>query len=196
MARACGNFTKFTGSNDDPNLGTKWSDWLERFENEIVAWDVTSKKQQKALLISYAGDIAWEKWKTCTAAEKGDDSNYDQAKKTLSDYFDRKKDPDFEIKKFRECKQHEGESIDAYVTRLRNLSKHCGFGDNRDKEIKLQIKLNCVSPKLRRRAFAEPKWKLDDLVKFARALELSEHSSYQRSTPVRSKSLKHKQHVF
>ena len=169
----CGNLTKFSTSKDDPNLGAKFTDWLERFENELIAWGIEDDRQKKALLISTAGDVAWEKWRTCTPVEKGDDKAYKTAKETLSEYFDKKRDPDFEITKFRECTQKQEQSIDAYVTELRALTRHCGFGERVDNEIKLQIKLNCASSRLRRKAFAEPQWKLDDLLKYARALEIS-----------------------
>ncbi|KAK3728358.1 hypothetical protein QZH41_011397, partial [Actinostola sp. cb2023] len=173
VSMVCGNFTRFTTAKDDPNLGAKFTDWLAKFENELIAWGVDDDRQRKALLLSHAGDGAWEKWLTCTTEEKGDDKAYDSAKKTLSDYFDKKRDPDFEVTKFRECVQKPEQSIDSYVTQLRSLVRYCDFGNRADDEIKLQIKLNCASSRLRRKAFAEPQWKLDDLVKYARALEIS-----------------------
>ena len=99
----CGNFTIFFASKDDPYLGAKFTDWLERFENELIAWGIEDDRQRKALLISNGGDVAWEKWRTCTSTEKGNDEAYERAKKTLSEYFDKKRDPDFEVTKFREC---------------------------------------------------------------------------------------------
>ncbi|KAK3742186.1 hypothetical protein QZH41_012077 [Actinostola sp. cb2023] len=96
VSMVCGNFTRFTTAKDDPNLGAKFTDWLAKFENELIAWGVDDDRQRKALLLSHAGDGAWEKWLTCTTEEKGDDKAYDSAKKTLSDYFDKKRDPDFE----------------------------------------------------------------------------------------------------
>ncbi|KAK3749040.1 hypothetical protein QZH41_005695 [Actinostola sp. cb2023] len=166
VSMVCGNFTRFTKAKDDPNLGSKFTDWLAKFENELIAWGVDDERQRKA------GDVAWEKWLTCTTEEKGNDKAYDSAKKTLSDYFDKKRDPDFEVTKFRECVQKPEQSIDSYVTQLRSLARYCDFGNRADDEIKLQIKLNCASSRLRRKAFAEPQWKLDDLVKYARALEI------------------------
>ncbi|KAK3710388.1 hypothetical protein QZH41_012314 [Actinostola sp. cb2023] len=97
VSMVCGNFTRFTTAKDDPNLGAKFTDWLAKFENELIAWGVDDDRQRKALLLSHAGDGAWEKWLTCTTEEKGDDKAYDSAKKTLSDYFDKKRDPDFEV---------------------------------------------------------------------------------------------------
>lgn len=96
-----GNFIKFIASKDNPNLGSKFTDWLERVEIELIAWNVMDEKQKKALLLSHAGDIAWEKWCTCTVTEKGDEQAHRTAKTTLSQYFDKKHDPDFEITRFR-----------------------------------------------------------------------------------------------
>ena len=48
------------------------------------------------------------------------------------------------------------------------------FGTRVDDKIKIQIKLKRVSSKLRRKAFAEPQWKLYDLITCAGALEISD----------------------
>lgn len=78
----CGNFTKFSASKDDPNLGAKFTDWLERFENaELIAWGIEDNRQKKPLVISNAGDVAWEKWRICISAER---------EKTLQEYFDKR----------------------------------------------------------------------------------------------------------
>ena len=98
------NFTKFNARKDDPDLRAKLTDWVERWsENELIAWGITDYRQKKTLLITYSGDVAMENWQTCTEAEKGNDKAHKAAKKTLSDYLGKKRDPDFEITKFWEC---------------------------------------------------------------------------------------------
>ena len=76
-----------------------------------------------------------------------------------------------EVYNFRQTKQKEGESLDSYHTRLRQLVKTCEFTDV-DKEIKEHIVLTCTSSSLRRRALRE-NFSLEALLKHGRALELS-----------------------
>jgi len=76
-----------------------------------------------------------------------------------------------EVYNFRQTKQKEGESLDSYHTRLRQLAKTCEFTDVA-KEIKEHIVLTCTSSSLRRRALREI-FSLEALLKHGRALELS-----------------------
>ena len=172
-----GSFQTFTGSKDDPNLSAQWTEWLERFENDLVAWAIDDDTRKKALLLRYGGDLAWEKWSTVPADERGAANAYETAKTLLNNHFQSTRNVDSEIRKFRMACQRPNESIDNYVTRLRGLAKYCNFGDRLNNELKLQIKLSCTSTQLRRRAFAEENWGLDDVLKHGRALEMSEKQS-------------------
>ena len=74
---------------------------------------------------------------------------------------------------FRKASQRSDETIDQFCTRLRHLATTCEF-DDADDEIKTQIVESCRSSRLRRKAFRDDP-KLDDLIKYARALEISDH---------------------
>ena len=78
---------------------------------------------------------------------------------------------------FRQTKQKDGESLDSYHTRLRQLAKTCEFS-NIDTEIKEHIILTCSSNSLRCRTLRE-NLTLDALFKPGRALELSEEQARQ-----------------
>ena len=75
--------------------------------------------------------------------------------------------------KFRQAKQQSDEGVDAYLTRLRQLSINCDFEENKDKEIKSQIIQGCSSSRLRHRALGEDHT-LEKLLKLARSMELSD----------------------
>lgn len=95
----------------------------------------------------------------------------------LNGYFAPKKCTEFEIYKFRQSKPEANENIDSFHTKLRTLSENCDFTD-KNKEIKSQIIQGCSSTRLRRKALRE-ELSLDDLIKAARALELSESQASQ-----------------
>ena len=93
----------------------------------------------------------------------------------LNAYFSPQTNIAYEVYNFRQTKQKEVESLDSYHTRLRQLAKTC---EHIDKEIKEHIILTCGSNSLRRRALRE-NLTLDALLKFGRALELSEQQASQ-----------------
>ena len=104
-----------------------------------------------------------------TLAETGED--FATAKEKLTEYFDPKKNVEYEIYTFWQAKQNPGASMNAYHSRLRQLATTCEFEDV-DKEIKLQIILSCSSQRLRRKALRT--LILETLLNEARALEISE----------------------
>ena len=67
--------------------------------------------------------------------------------------------------------QQDGESIDKFVTRLRESAARCQFHDT-SREIKDQIVQKCISERLRRKALREDP-SLEALLRGARAMELS-----------------------
>ena len=87
-----------------------------------------------------------------TLVDTGDD--FATAKEKLTEYFDPKKNVEYEIYTFRQARQNPGESMNAFHSRLRQLSATCEFGDV-DKEIKSQIILSCSSQRLRRKALRD-----------------------------------------
>ena len=78
-------------------------------------------------------------------------TDYATAKTTLDAYFSPKKNVDFEIFQFRQAIQLQGETIDQFATRLRQLAASCEFADV-DKEIKSAIIQHGQSKHLRRYA--------------------------------------------
>lgn len=149
-------------------LDTQWKKWCSRLDNLLLGMDIQDEKRKRALLLYYVGEDVNDIFDTLQ--DTGDD--YGTAKSKLTEYFAPKKCTEYEIYKFRQASQEQNETVDAYHTRLRQLSENCEFAD-RDKEIKSQIILGCTSTRLRRKALKE-EITLDTLIKEARMLELSE----------------------
>ncbi|CAC5399738.1 unnamed protein product [Mytilus coruscus] len=105
-----------------------------------------------------------------TTQKTGED--YDTALTKLTEYFAPKKNVEYEIYKFRQTKQETDETIDAFHTKLRQLSVNCEFTDD-NQEVKSQIVQGCSSSRLRRKALRED-MTLEQLLLSTRALELSE----------------------
>ncbi|KAK2557480.1 hypothetical protein P5673_020220 [Acropora cervicornis] len=169
MANALPAFPEFDVS-ETSTQAARWQKWLFRFENLLVAMDVTNKKRQRALLLHHAGEATNEIFDTLpnTTAGEGEDP-FDKAVQALTNYFTPRQNREYEIYVFR---QENNESISAFHTRLRQLAITCEFSDV-DREIKTQIVQSCSSHKLRTKALENPSYTLTQLLDAGKAMELS-----------------------
>ena len=143
--------------------------WLAILERMFIGMNIAIPKRKRALLLHYAGPDVDEIFDTLP--NTGEDNDYATAVAKLNEYFSPQVNTTYEVYNFRQAKQKEGELLDSYHTRLRQLAKTCEFSDI-DKEIKEYIILTCTSSSLRRRALRENPT-LEALLKLGRALELS-----------------------
>ena len=60
-----------------------------------------------------------------TLPNTGDDSDYATTVEKLNKYFSPQTNIAYEVYNFRQTKQKDGESLDSYHTRLRQLAKTC-----------------------------------------------------------------------
>ena len=162
----------FDPHGDPTSLSQRWKTWKKRFETYLLALNITDDKQKRALLLYQAGQETQEIFDTLTAT--GDD--YKTALDKLTEYFQPKKNVDFETFQFRQATQKSEETVDQFVTRLRKLAEHCEFTEL-NKELKLAVIQNCASKRLRRYALREDDMTLDKILSKARALESSEEQA-------------------
>jgi transposase InsO family protein len=185
MASALPNFPAFN-VREDGSVSVRWARWKERLDNLLVALDVTTFKRQKALLLHYAGDEVHDIFSTleltaCVAVNDEEPDVYKQATDALEAYFVPKRNKEFDIYKFRQAKQDQGENIMTYCTRLRKLAEHCNFPDLQA-ELKSQMIQSCLSTRLRRRALRDD-MTLDELLTLARGFELSDQQAHTIEHP-------------
>ena len=132
--------------------------------------NVTDDKRKKALLLHYAGNQVQDIFETFKDNKK---ATYDETVQHLTEYFQPKRNSSYEVFNFRKATQKEGETVDQFTARLRELSLHCEF-TNLDREIKSQTELGTNCKKLRRYAFRNPDLKLEDLLLYGRTFQQSE----------------------
>ncbi|CAN8026731.1 unnamed protein product, partial [Ixodes persulcatus] len=104
----------------------------------------------------------------------GESPLYTAARKKLDAYFAPRVNTTFEVYRFRQAKQVEGESLDSFHAKLRQLARHCAFADP-DTEIKNQILLSTTSSRLRRYAMQHD-LDLEGILKQGRLFEEVEHN--------------------
>ena len=163
------DFPPFDINCEPTSLGISWKKWITRLENLFVALDIQSEERRKALLLYYGGEDLSDIFSTlCEEA----DTTYKLARVKLDAHFEPKVNLTYETYNFRKLVQEEGESIDKFVTRLKESAARCQFHDA-SREIKDQVVQKCLSERLRRKALRDDP-SLEALLKAARAMELSE----------------------
>ena len=124
MATSClPEFTKFGVNAEPTTLAVEWKKWITRFENLIVALEITEESRKRALLLYYAGQEARAVYNTLLPPTTGED--YPKAR--LDAHFEPARNVTFEVYNFRSLTQLEDEAIDKYVVRLREAASRCGF---------------------------------------------------------------------
>jgi hypothetical protein len=129
--------------------------------------DIKSKARQRAMLLYAAGPEVEAIFDTLP--DTGQDDDFKTACEKLTEYFSPSKNVPFEVYKFRQAKQQEHETLDAYYTRLCTLAKTCEFADT-DTELKQQIIEGCLSHRLRRKILMEKTFTLSQILDYGRAL--------------------------
>ena len=130
---------------------------------------------QRALLLRYVGEDVNDIFET--SPDHGEEKDFKESCEALTQYFTTRKNVSFEVFKFRNMTQHDGETIDEFHTRLQMGAKYCEFGENQQREIKSQIELGTSNKKLRRYSFRNPSISLDDLLTYARTFDETERQA-------------------
>ena len=145
----------------------RWERWLARFDNYLVANNVTNDARKRAQLLHHAGEEVFD-INLALPTEGGE--TYEQLKEKLNNYFAPKRNIEYEVYVFRQASQSFEETLDKFYTRLRQLAKNCEF-HNAEREIKSQVIQKCLNIKVREKGLNEPEISLKDLLQFGRSLE-------------------------
>ena len=126
----------FDPKTDPSSPSTRWKIWINQFQTYLKATNITDASQKRALLLYSARAIVQEIFETIL--ENGEDNDFDIAVTKLSANFAPPHNIDFEILQFRQFRQHSGDTLEEFHTRLKKLSQTMEF-DKSDDEIKRQI---------------------------------------------------------
>jgi len=135
------------------NLAENWRRWKQRFEIYMIASGKNEKSDEvkAATFLHLAGPEALEVFNTLTFDAAGDEKKISKLLEKLEAYCIPRKNLTWERHVFNTRNQQPGESIDQYVTDLRNKAKTCEFGDLTDSLIKDRLVCGITSDKTRSR---------------------------------------------
>ena len=152
------------------SLAKRWDNWLRDFSMYVTASGITDDTQKRALLLYTAGSRVREVFATLT--DTGQADAFGTAKTKLTEYFQPQKNKRYEIYKFRNMKQEDGESFDGFHRRLRTAVTSCEF-HNTHFEVEQQVIVGGRSSGIRRKALRDPNYTLKDMLVDGRAKESS-----------------------
>lgn len=175
----------FDTDDEISSLPQKWEDWVGGLEDLMSSLVITDHSRKWSMLRFYGGEKL-RKLETQLQYDKNDPfganpaaappvagtpDHYRRLKETLTAHFAPCVNEVYSRFRFRSINQNEGESVDAFITRVRAQASHCNFHqDEHDRQIRDQIVFGCRSGKLRRKALAED-LPLNRLIQTGRAEE-------------------------
>ncbi|XP_064462161.1 uncharacterized protein LOC135372483 [Ornithodoros turicata] len=171
-------FPAFDPHSDVSSLSQRWLKWVARFENFLLAANVTNEARKRAMLLHYAGEEVYDVFQTLSNTG----TDYDTAIARLKEHFAPKRNTVYERHVFRRARQEVRETLDQFQVRLRRLGATCEFSEI-EREIVSQIIEGTTSSRLRRVALRESDITLDQLMKLGRSIETTEMQASNIETP-------------
>ncbi|CAC5383107.1 unnamed protein product [Mytilus coruscus] len=163
---------------DSAGLSARWKRWLRAFQLFAAGKGVTDVDKKYALLLHTAGmnvqDIFF------TLPEGAGEGAYEKAVSALDAYFTPLSNAPYERSIFRSMIQSSSETIEQYITRLRQRADTCDFGNQNaiDERIRDQIIDKCLSHHLRRKLLEKGRTlTLANVRSIAKAMEDSERQA-------------------
>lgn len=163
------------------NLAESWKLWRQKFENYLVASEVKKKDEsiQVAQLLHYIGEEGFAIYNTFTFQEG--DKKLTEVLKRFEEYFLPKKNLSYERFKFFTRRQITGESIEQFVTDLKNKAQNCEFGELKNGLVKDLLTCGLQDISLREKLLQKDALSLDDAVKLCISVEKTREQSSQMS---------------
>lgn len=176
-----GGVPPFDCLGDQTTVGVRWKKWKRAFELFIEGKGIKDAKQKKALLLHCGGMEMQDIYFTFPEAPQPEENEtvFEVTMKQLDTYFTPQVNSAYERHLFRAMKQLPNETIDQFITRLRQKAEFCDYGDKINESIRDQVIEKCNSSHLRRKLLEKGKdLTLNQLQTTARALEASESQAF------------------
>ncbi|KAI2666787.1 Retrovirus-related Pol polyprotein from transposon 17.6 [Labeo rohita] len=156
------------------NLAENWRTWIQKFDLYLIATGIAEKsdKVKCATFLHVAGDDAIKVFNTMDFDDDVDD--FEVLKEKFREYCEPRKNISYLRHMFFTRAQGPNETIDAYVTDLKNKAKDCEFGRLNDDLIKDRIVCGVNNDTVRARLLRETDLNLAKAVDICRANEITQ----------------------
>nr|XP_026492258.1 uncharacterized protein LOC113397944 [Vanessa tameamea] len=150
-----------------------WLSYVERLDMYFIVNKVADDLKVPTL-ISVMGEEAYDLLAALASPRKPSALGLDQAVELLSAHLQPKPSVLSERYKFRQRRQLQDESIAAYVTELKKLSRYCEFNATLDENLRDQLVCGLRSEVIRQRLFSEENIVYNRAIVLALSLEAAE----------------------
>lgn len=152
-----------------------WSRWKQTLEFYFTAEKITDAKVKQAKLLLLGGPEIQDLYFSLPTVTQypANSDEYSYTVECLEAKIKPKSTKWYERHLLNHLRQESGESITAFLTRVRKQAKNCSFRDTSvlDEAIHMQIIEGCLSTELRNRLLEKEDMTLDQVEKLARTLE-------------------------
>ena len=164
---------------EDPDISSKWEDWLEGFESMLGAMSVTEQKNRRTMLLYYMGGSTRKVVKRLdNIGQDTDEDCYEKIITALNNHFTPKLNRVYGMNMLQQVRQRPGETIDNYLVRVKEKIAAIQIDKlNKDQIIELitltHLVNYCSNKSVKHKAIRDD-LSLDNFLKTARAAERAE----------------------
>ncbi len=183
MATLLGTMGEFEPSTEE------WLQYKERLEQFFIANSITVNEKKRAVFLSVVGAETFKVLRSLVSPEKPGDKSLADLLQKLEDHFSPKPSEIVERFKFHTSFRKPGESMAAYLARLRALAKYCNFGASLEDMIRDRLVCGINDIAIQKRLLAEPKLTYKKAVEVAHSLERADKNIQLLKQPRRAESM-------
>jgi hypothetical protein len=156
------------------NVAETWRKWRNQFKVYFDACELSKKEgaTQCAIFLHAAGPEAMEVAETFQWAEGEDPKDVRQLMAKFETHCEPQKNIVFERYQFWSRGQHDGESVDTWITELRKMAKRCEFTEE-ESMLRDKMVFGVRDVAMKERLLREPKLTLARALELCRAAEAS-----------------------
>ena len=128
-----------------------WKSFKQRFELHVLASGFSNKNEEEkvALLLTVGGDDLIEIYNSFEFPEQGGGTpnaatTLDLVVQKCKAYYSPRSNESTNRYKFRKCIQRSGESLDAFITRLKIIVKECDYAEGKTNKYAIRLCLGVV----------------------------------------------------
>ncbi|XP_014207718.1 uncharacterized protein LOC106638858 [Copidosoma floridanum] len=152
-----------------------WKMWKQEFFIflKLAGYDSTDSEKKACLLLHTMGKLAHEAMQNMQFESESEKMDYDILIKMFDEYFDPPKRETEERYNFYMRRKRNNESVEAYITDLKEKAKSCNFGDLTESLIRDMVILDIKDKHLRQIMFDAKDLDMDKLTMLYKQFELN-----------------------
>lgn len=156
------------------DVARNWKLWKQKFNLYLLASDKSEKKDEVkiAILLNLLGDEGLQIYNTFEYSEEEDHTKLVIVLKKFDDYCNPVKNLVYEHFKFFKREQHPSETMDQFVTALRQLASTCEFKE-KDVLIRDRLVIGIGDLRIQEELLRHPDLKLSEAIQICRSMESS-----------------------